>query len=96
MYSVYLFNEDEYHSLVLLIKSNFKTYEMAQQFVDEIDELNLAHTMGGEFFASKKLEYMYDETERYTIYSVDSNNRREFSEYKSLVLKYFPDYIFEE
>jgi hypothetical protein len=94
MYSVYLFNEDEYHSLVLLIKSNFETYEIAQKFVDEIYELNLADTMGGEFFASKKLEYMYDETERYKIYSVDSNNRREFSEYKELVLKYFPDHTF--
>ena len=67
MYSVYLYDEDQYHSLVMLIKTGFSTYELADSFVNEMNEKNLIHSLGGEYFASKHLSYMSNVEEEFNL-----------------------------
>lgn len=100
MYCVYNFTDYGEEESLMLIKTGFHSYELACTFASELNDKGFQYVAYGEFFAAKELETFIGSKDQLELFSVDDRPyieyRLDYSKYKTVLLEYFPDYIFEE
>lgn len=95
MYCVYSMKDFVEEQSFSLIKSGFNNYELACQFADELNNKGFEYYGLCEFFAAKEIKTLSFDTENYELYISDDRPyfeyRTDYTKYKELVQKYFPE-----